>query len=195
VDGEDRRLVERCLAGDQAACADLVRLHTRVVGTVIWRATGEAASVEDLAQDTFLRVFRALPLFAGESKLSTWICTIAHRVAIDHGRRTSRRKESALPPDEDEQEAMLAQHGTAAPDPELLASRDEAERLVREHVAKLPDKYRLPLVYAAMDELDYATIGAMLNMPIGTVKTMVFRAKQMLKANIAASLERTQEAR
>src|SRR4051812_502766 len=147
-------------------------MHSRVVGTVIWRATGDDRSVEDLVQETFLRVFRALPLFAGESKLSTWICTIAHRVAIDHVRKAARLKESALPQDEQAQEALLAEQQVAVADPELLASRDEAERLVRVHLHELPEKYRLPLVYAAIEGLDYATIGAMLDVPAGTVKTL-----------------------
>lgn len=185
---EEQRLIARCLAGDQQACAELVRLHSRVVGTVIWRASGDAGAVEDLAQETFLRAFRALPLFEGEAKLSTWLCTIAHRVAIDHVRKAARKKERPLPESLDDQEALFERRRDASDDSEALISRDEAERLVHVHLAGLPEKYRLPLVYAAIDGLDYATIGAMLNAPVGTVKTLVFRAKQMLKANIAATL-------
>src|SRR5262249_35085491 len=139
-------------------------------------------------QETFLRAFRALPLFAGEAKLSTWLCTIAHRVAIDHVRKAARRKESSLPETEEEQDALFERRGEPAPDPEALVSRDEAERIVRVHLEELPEKYRLPLVYAAIEGLDYATIGAMLNAPVGTVKTLVFRAKQRLKAKVAAAL-------
>ena len=188
MEHDDRELIARCLASDQAACTELVRLHSRVVGTVIWRATGDPGVVEDLAQETFLRAFRALPLFEGDAKLSTWLCTIAHRVAIDHVRKAARRRESSLPETEDEQDALFVRQREADPDPEALVSRDEAERLVREHLEELPEKYRLPLAYAAIDGLDYATIGAMLNAPVGTVKTLVFRAKQQLKARIAATL-------
>jgi RNA polymerase sigma-70 factor (ECF subfamily) len=188
VDGEERRLVERCLAGDEAACAELVRLHSRVIGTIIWRATGNEGVVEDLAQETFLRAFRALPLFVGDAKLSTWLCTIAHRVAIDHVRKTARQRESPLPRSEEEQDALLDRQREASADPEALVSKAEAEHLVRTYVKELPDKYRLPLIYAAVEGLDYATIGAMLNMPVGTVKTLVFRAKQMLKMKIAAAV-------
>jgi RNA polymerase sigma-70 factor, ECF subfamily len=188
VDGEERRLVQRCLAGEEAACAELVRIHSRVVGTIIWRATGDAATVEDLAQETFLRAFKALPLFEGDSKVSTWLSTIAHRVAIDHVRKTARRRESQLPHSDDEQDALLDRQREATADPEALVSRAETEHLVRTYVNELPDKYRLPLMYAAVEGLDYATIGAMLNVPVGTVKTLVFRARQMLKTKIAAAV-------
>ena len=190
MDGEDLRLVARCVAGDQAACADLVEQHSRVVGTVIWRATGDGAVVEDLTQETFLRVFRALPSFAGEAKLSTWICTVAHHVAIDHVRKVARHREEPLPASTDALDALLEQTGAETVSPELLASREEIDRLVQDGLAALPEKYRLPLVYAAIEGLDYGTIGAMLGVPVGTVKTLVFRGKQLLKSLIAEALEK-----
>ena len=87
MDRDERELVRRCLDGNQDACASLVQEYAQMVGTVIWRATGDHAVVEDLAQETFLRVFRGLPYFDARAKLSTWIYTIAHRVAIDHLRQ------------------------------------------------------------------------------------------------------------
>lgn len=68
-----------------------------MIGAIIWRATADGGIVEDLAQETFLRAFRALPLFEGDAKLSTWLCTIAHRVAIDHVRKTLRNNPSWQP--------------------------------------------------------------------------------------------------
>ena len=190
MDADDGRLVARCLAGDQAACTDLVQAHGRLVGTIIWRATGDDSVVEDLAQETFMRVFRALPLFEGGSKLSTWICTIAHRVAIDHVRKAARNREQSLPPSEEAQEAVLARYHAAGATPEATVSSEEIGRLVHAALRELPDKYRLPLVYAAIDGLDYATIGAMVGVPPATVKTLVFRGKELLKRRIAAALER-----
>ena len=73
-------------------------------------------------------------------------------------------------------------------DPEMAATREEIDRLVRKGLSELPERYRLPLVYAAIDELDYETIATMLGIPLGTVKTLVFRGKQMLKERIVATL-------
>ena len=182
VERDEGKLVRRCLVGDQEACADLVQGYARMVGTVIWRATGDDGMVEDLAQDTFLRVFRGLTYFDARAKLSTWIYTIAHRVAIDHLRKLGRVREE---PDELLRTALPA---SGVLDPEAAATREEIDRLVRDGLAQLPDKYRLPLVYAAIDGLDYETIGTMLGVPLGTVKTLVFRGKRMLKDRILATL-------
>ena len=179
MEGDEGNLVRRCLSGDQEACADLVGRHARMVGTVIWRATGDGGVVEDLAQETFLRVFRGLPYFDARAKVSTWIYTIAHRVALDHLRKLGRAR------DEQMSEAWPT---PVIVDPEMAATREEIDRLVRKGLSELPERYRLPLVYAAIDELDYETIATMLGIPLGTVKTLVFRGKQMLKERIVATL-------
>src|SRR5215510_13314137 len=89
ADRDERALVDACLAGDQTACAGLVEAYARMVGTVIWRATGQRDVIEDLTQETFLRTFRALEYFDARARLSTWIYTIAHNVAVDHLRRAA----------------------------------------------------------------------------------------------------------
>jgi len=189
VEVDDRELVEQCLAGDQQACSRLVEVYARMVGTVILRATGEFGGVEDLAQETFLRVFRALHYFDARARLSTWIYTIAHRVAIDHLRKAGRWSEEPLTIRDGEFEDRIFVHQPVSGDldPEAALSREESETIVREALARLPEKYRLPIVYAAIDGLDYPTIAAMLGVPVGTVKTLVFRGKRMLKEYIVAS--------
>jgi RNA polymerase sigma-70 factor (ECF subfamily) len=156
-----------------------------MAGTVIWRATGDQRIVEDLAQETFLRVFRGLPYFHAKAKLSTWIYTIAHRVAVDHLRQAGRWREALS---EDGGANPLANIPATGGSPEAAVAQQEVNELVHEHLAELPEKYRLPLMYAAIDGLDYETIGAMLGVHAGTVKTLVFRGKRMLKARIVSAL-------
>ena len=156
-----------------------------MVGTIIWRVTGHHGVIEDLAQETFLRVFRGLPRFDGRAKLSTWIFTIAHRVAVDHLRRAGRWRDTSIDEVETETFDNLP---TRDDSPETAVQQEEFAQLVREHLAELPDKYRLPLVYVAIDGLDYDAVGVLLGAPTGTVKTLVFRGKQMLKARIIAAL-------
>jgi RNA polymerase sigma-70 factor (ECF subfamily) len=190
LESDERRLVDRCLGGDQTACTDLVQLYARMVGTVIWRATGDENIVEDLAQETFLRVFRALPYFDGRARLSTWIYTIAHRIAIDHLRKVGRWREESLSAGEDDRQTHFVEEPVSDElDPEAAFSREESERLIQEALSQMPVKYRLPVVYASIDGLDYPSIAIMLGVPVGTVKTLVFRGKRMLKEYIVAKLD------
>ena len=194
VDRDERDLVRQCLDGNQDACASLVQEYAEMVGTVIWRATGDHASVEDLAQETFLRVFRGLRYFDARSKLSTWIYTIAHRLAIDHLRQV-RLKPGTTYVDSSSDVVSRFSRKAVAPgsNPETAAASEELDRIVRAQLETLPEKYRLPLVYATLEELDYQTIGAMLKVKPGTVKTLVFRARQLLKERVELALGRRRE--
>lgn len=176
----DPTWLARCAAGDAAACRELVTQYSRMLGTLILRALGRPDGVEDLVQETFLKVFRALPEYQGRAKLSTWMCTIAHHVAMDELRRRQRQPQPATTD-------ALDEHA----DPrnlELDLQQAQRDALVRQALAGLPDKYRLPLVYAAIDELDYDTIASMLGMPVGTVKTHIHRGKHLLRERLAATL-------
>jgi RNA polymerase sigma-70 factor, ECF subfamily len=186
VDFDERGLVRQCLDGNQDACASLVQEYARMVGTVIWRATGDHALVEDLAQETFLRVFRGLRYFDARAKLSTWIYTIAHRVAIDHVRQMRVRADTTS------DGVSGFSRTTVSPErnPEAVAAETELEAIVREQLETLPEKYRLPLVYGMLEELDYQTIGTMLHVKPATVKTLIFRGRQLLKARVEAVLAR-----
>lgn len=188
MDDKEWALVERVLSGDQEAAMRLVNTYSRMVGTVIWRATGDDGIVEDLAQETFLRVFRALGYFDSRGKLSTWIYTIANRVVIDHLRKASRRREESLT---GESGSDLADEMTApeSPDAEDMLAEKEIRSIVQKELAELPEAYRLSLVYTAIDGLDYQTVAAMLEIPVGTLKTNVFRGKKILKEKITHAMQ------
>ncbi len=179
MNADPQQWLRRCAAGDPVACRELVEQYGRMAGTIILRTIGRRELVEDLLQETFLRVFRALPEFEGRAKLSTWICTIAQRVAVDEMRRHQRSP------------VLVQDHDSDAADQanvEQEADRDTTDELVRAALAKLPEKYRLPLAYAAIDGLDYETIATMLGIPVGTVKTHVFRGKQLLRERLEGAL-------
>ena len=188
MDHSESVLVERVLAGDQEACMRLVHSYSRMVGTVIWRATGDDQIVEDLSQETFLRVFRAMGYFDSRGKLSTWIYTIANRVAIDHLRKNSRWREESLT-DESGTDVKRAMSDPESPDPEDALAHKEIRGVIQNELALLPETYRLALVYTAIDELDYQTVAAMMDIPVGTLKTYVFRGKKVLKDRITHAMQ------
>ena len=166
----------------------LVHSYSRMVGTVIWRATGDDQIVEDLSQETFLRVFRAMGYFDSRGKLSTWIYTIANRVAIDHLRKNSRWREESLT-DESGTDVKRAMSDPESPDPEDALAHKEIRGVIQNELALLPETYRLALVYTAIDELDYQTVAAMMDIPVGTLKTYVFRGKKVLKDRITHAMQ------
>ena len=188
MDDREWALVERVLSGDQEACVRLVHNYSRMVGTVIWRATGDDRIVEDLSQEAFMRVFRSLGIFDNRGKLSTWIYTIANRVAIDHLRKTARWREESLT---GESGSNLADEMTAPEslDPQAVLARKEIRDVVQKELAQLPEAYRLALVYTAIEELDYLTVAAMMGIPVGTLKTYVFRGKKILKDRITHAMQ------
>ncbi len=181
AEDDERRLLDRCLAGNEDACAALVDGYARMAGTVIWRATGD--------QD--LRGSRAGNL---PSRLSRAAVLRPPREAVHvdlHDRAPCGDRPSAKGRRWQEQSFAVAEDEPAAAvdllpapalvRPDTLLARSEDVRLVRAALARLPDKYRVPLVYAAIDELDYPTIADMLGVTVGAVKTLVFRGKRMLK--------------
>lgn len=191
MDGDERELIRRCLGGDQEACASLVERYAAMIGTIVWRATGEKDAVEDLSQETFLRMFRGLGYFDGRAKLSTWICTIAHHVAIDY----RRRKANGRGKEWEGNERTLAELETRERDPEQSALHAELDQLVRTQLALLPERYRLTLLYAAVDGMDYVTIGTMLGVKPGTVKTLIFRGRQLLRERMQIAMGADSRAR
>ncbi|MEJ0098307.1 MAG: sigma-70 family RNA polymerase sigma factor [Pseudomonadota bacterium] len=170
--------IRRCARGEAQACAELVARYGRMVGSIILRTLGRREDVEDLAQEVFLRVFRYLPEFEGRAKLSTWICTVAQRVAVDELRRRQRAVVTAP--------AEMAAEVPADDDVAHDVEQDERDALLHAALAGLPEKYRLPLVYASIEEIDYDTIAHMLGLPVGTVKTYIFRGKQQLRERLVA---------
>lgn len=181
-------LVQQILSGDQDACVRLVHTYARMVGTVIWRATGDDRVIEDLSQEAFLRVFRALECFDCRGKLSTWIYTIANRVAIDHLRKSSHRRETSL--DDASPSSLPERHLISeSPDPEIVFSRKEIRGVVQKALTELPVAYRLALAYTAIEGLDYQTVASMMDLPVGTLKTYVFRGKKLLKEKVAHAMQ------
>jgi RNA polymerase sigma-70 factor (ECF subfamily) len=163
-------------AGDAEACRALVERYERPVFALISRmlGSGGAGEVEDLAQETFLRVFRALPRFdpSGPARLSTWILTIATRRCIDARRRTGAAVESL-----DAHRGIL--ESGERPDAEV--ARRELGRRVATAMAALPSDHRAAFVLRAFHDLDYAEIAEALECDIGTVKSRISRARARLR--------------
>lgn len=172
-EASDGDLVARAVAGDTTAFDRLVERHQRGVYAVCFRAVGRHEDAADLAQDTFIRAFRALGRFRGDASFRTWVYRIALNVSRSHLADSSRDTAPLPEPDQ------TVDRRQPPPD-EAAAARQRRLRL-RTALAKLPPRQRESLVLRVYHDLTYAEIAATLNRSVGTVKANVFFAMQKLR--------------
>src|SRR5579863_2237262 len=166
----DYTIVERCLSGDAAAWEDLVRLHTRRVYGLCYRFTGKEAEAQDLTQDVFLRVFRALGSFRStEGSFTTWLARLTRNLLIDHYRRTRNERvtdsiEEQLPRVEVSTRAVVS--ASLRPD-SALAGR-EASELLQRALGRLSPELRETIILRDLQDMEYREIATVLEIPEGT---------------------------
>ena len=177
-------IIERCVAGDESACADLVAAHQRMVYTLAFHLLGDRDEALDLSQEVFLRVFRTLSSFRGQSAIRTWIYRIVINQARNRQRWWLRRRRSA----QVSLDAHLQQFGEIesigeVPPDRLLASKETAERIWAA-LDRLPFDQRTALVLREIDGLRYEEIAFSLGIAVGTVKSRLTRARQALRSEL-----------
>ncbi len=176
-------LIERCRTGDEAACAELVQLHQRMVFNLAYHLLGNQEEARDLSQEVFLRVFRTLGSFRGESALRTWVYRIVVNQARNRRRGWLRRhRADQVSLDEPLQEVRDLRCGGRLPDG-VLASKEAAARLWQA-LERLPFDQRTAMILREVDGLRYEEIAFSLGVAVGTVKSRLTRARQALRAEL-----------
>lgn len=167
ADLDERDLVARCQADDDAAFAELVERYKNLVYAMIYRMVPDRSQVDDLAQEVFIKVHRGLPYFRGEARLSTWIYRIVANVCVqERGRRRELTAREDLP-------ERSAADGAFAE----FELRDRLEKAI----AQLPEHYRLLIAAHYLKGVQYEALAETLNLPLGTIKTHLYRAKRQLR--------------
>ncbi len=176
MDRDDAFLVEQCRAGDEEACEALVRQYQERVFALISRMTGDPDRVEDIAQEVFLKAFRSLKSFRGGSRFYTWLYRITVNTVLNTMRSQGRRQETSL-------DAMggLEVQADADMEPAEVTARLELARRVREAIDQLEEPYRVIVYLRELEDLSYEEIAEVVELPVGTVKSRLFRARQHLK--------------
>jgi RNA polymerase sigma-70 factor (ECF subfamily) len=184
VDTREATLIARCTSGDEAACTELVATHQRMVYALALHLLGDKDEALDLSQEVFLRVFRTLSRFRGQSALRTWIYRIVINQARNRQRWWRRRhRSSQVSLDEHLQQCGDVDSGTIALPDRLLASKETAER-IWQALDRLPFDQRTALVLREIDGLRYEEIAFSLGVAVGTVKSRLTRARQALRAEL-----------
>ncbi len=189
---EEDILIARCLAGETEAYRPLVQRHQRVVFSVASRMLGSRADAEDVSQQAFVDAFAALDRFRSEGRshaFASWVI----RIAINRCKdilKSKRRTEESL---DDEGNGRRALFATEARDPEAELGAAEMQRALAAALLEVPLKYREVLVLKDIEELPYEEIRGILNLPLTTLKIRVVRARDMLRAALAAKLGKSSE--
>lgn len=190
---DEARLIERLVARDERAFNALVRAYERRVFALVLRMIGNRAEAEDLAQEVFVQIFKAIGSFRGDSKLSTWV----YRIAINLCKNRSKYLRVRHAGQQDELEAV-AEHmplgqGRGAnvaqidrPD-EAMAGK-QVEHIVQQAILQLEPSFRECLVLRDVEDLSYEEIGAITGLPEGTVKSRIHRARAQLKEIVERAL-------
>lgn len=170
-----------------ASFEQVVRDHQAMVFRTLARLTGTSENVEDLAQEVFLRLYRALPGFRGEALVSTYLYRIAVNVAQDEWKRR-RREDRPLVSLSDDQDDWPWEERLAHPGPDASAALEASEfaRLVEEQLQTLSDVERAVLVLYHQEERSYDQIAEALSLPMGTVRTHLHRGRKKMREGIAA---------
>jgi RNA polymerase sigma-70 factor (ECF subfamily) len=175
---EDQALVSRIISGDKQAFRLLIKQHERLVAHMVGRLIDRAEDREELCQDVFLKVYDKIGEFNFQSKLSTWIATIAYRMGINH----LRKKKIALSDIPDEE--SFTTHFISGDDPHECMEDSEIETMTLRLIDQLPVNYKTVLTLYHVDQMNYEEIGNITGMPEGTVKNYLFRARNLLKEKV-----------
>jgi RNA polymerase sigma-70 factor, ECF subfamily len=175
---KDLILVDRCRKGDTRAFNDLINGYKRQVFSLIYRMVNNAADAEDLAQDTFIKVFRSIELYDSRYPFHTWIFKIAHNTSIDFLRAN---KKSAVTIDDAENPIDIEDPGLSL---EEKAENLSQKGIIERQMASLPPPYREILVLRHQQELSYEEIADTLDIPVGTVKVRLFRAREIMRERL-----------
>lgn len=178
---EESELIDRALAGDRSAFADLVRQNQDRLFASMMQVTGSPEEAEEVSQEAFIRAFIKLDTFQRNSQFFTWIYRIAFNSALT--RRRKKRARVSLDQVREDNGLEVSGHGEGV-DERLL--RDERVALVRRAIDTLTDEHRKILVLREMDEFAYEEIAEILQISIGTVRSRLSRARRQLKLAIEA---------
>jgi RNA polymerase sigma-70 factor, ECF subfamily len=167
------RLIERCLEGDQAAWDMIVRQNWRRVFNVAYKFVGKHDEAEDLTQDIFLKIFRALGTFDRRANFQTWIVSISRNLCIDHYRSVRKERQTIAR----EVDSTALQPASTDRSPHAAAEHQDLRELLRAALGRLPPSLRTAVVLRDLQELSYQEIANRLSLPEGTVKSRINRGR------------------
>ncbi len=185
----DQMLVERVQKGDKAAFDLLIRKYQHRIVSLVSRYVADPSEAQDVAQEAFIKAYRALGKFRGDSAFYTWLYRIAINTAknwlVARNRRPPSSDIDAVDAEQYDIDSRLKERGT--PENELL--REEIEKTVYDAIAALPDDLRTAIMLREIDGMSYEEIATTMECPIGTVRSRIFRAREAIDEKLKPLLD------
>jgi len=192
----DQQLVERAQRGDKQAFELLVAKYQRKLWRLLSRFIRDPAEVEDVAQEAFIKAYRALPSFRGDSAFYTWLYRIGINTAKNYLVAMGRRAPTTTEFDSEEAESF--ENGDALRDintPESVMMSKQIAATVNETMEELPEELRTAITLREIEGLSYEEIAGIMNCPIGTVRSRIFRAREAIAARLRPLIETRKDKR
>ncbi len=182
----DVALMMRVKAGEHAAFEALILRHQgAVIGTVA-KMLGSTTDSEDIAQQVFIRLWKAAPNYEVKAKFTTFLYTITRNLVFNESRRKSRHKTFSIEEQEDENHLLIAADDSISPDKEVLQS--ELQHTIDQAIQSLPEKQRIAVILRRYEKLPYEEIASILELSVSAVKSQLFRARASLRENLSLYL-------
>ena len=188
----DAMLVERTVAGDQKAYELLVIKYQRRIQRLIGRMVRDVDLVEDIAQETFIRAYRALAQFRGDAQFYTWLYRIAvntAKKALMELKRDPTVSENSFKSADDDETSPLENELTSAETPEAVLASKEIAQIINAALEALPEELRQAITLREIEGLSYEEISEAMSCPIGTVRSLIFRAREAISQKVKPLLE------
>jgi RNA polymerase sigma-70 factor (ECF subfamily) len=184
--GDDAVLMLRVAAGDEASYNRLVEKYHRQLIHFLFRMVHNQAVAEEMAQDVFLRVYRARESYRAEARFSTWLYRIATNLAVNHARDTrhERSAQTVYLDEPDEESGARPDVADSQPTAEQRLLREERTTQIRAHVQALPERQRMAVLMHKYQDMDYKQIGEVLKLSESATKSLLFRAYQTLREKL-----------
>ncbi|MDS1030369.1 sigma-70 family RNA polymerase sigma factor [Bacillota bacterium LX-D] len=181
----DEVVVKRCLNGDTAAFTEIIQKYQKQIFSLCYRLTNNTEDAQDLAQESFLKIYQVLDKYDQEKPFFPWMYKVATNVCYTALRK---RHEQDIPLEKVIEFAPTIP--TADSQPEEYAETREVGRIVQKAIAELPENYRLPIILRYLEDFTYQQIAEIMDLPVSTIETRLFRGKSMLQKKLSLLLER-----
>ena len=188
----DAPLVERAVAGDHKAFELLVIKYQRRIQRLIGRMVRDVDLVEDIAQETFIRAYRALAQFRGDAQFYTWLYRIAVNTAkksLMDLKRNPTVSENSFKSDDDDETSPVENELTSSETPDAVLASKEIAQIINSALEALPEELRQAITLREIEGLSYDEISEAMNCPIGTVRSRIFRAREAISQKVKPLLE------